>query len=89
MSDVLSIRTFLKNTGMTMKELEVLTGYTRHGLYKAFKTMDEEKQPSKQFLTCINSAISEKVESEIQQFTKKIDGLKSIQDKFKQLKEEI
>jgi hypothetical protein len=81
---VLSIRKFLIDTGMNMKELERLTGYTRYGLYNAFKMIDEERQPSKQFLICMNAAINEKVQEEIELHEKKINKLKELQERFRE-----
>lgn len=80
---MLSIRKFLIDTGITMKELEKLTGYTRYGLYNAFKIIDEKRQPSKQFLTCMNAAINEKVQEETEQHEKKMNKLRELQERFK------
>lgn len=81
---MLSIRKFLIDTGMTMKELEKLTGYTRYGLYNAFKIIEEKRQPSKQFLTCMNAAINEKVQEETKAYEEKMNKLGELQEKFKE-----
>ena len=73
---------FRKEIGLKGEEISKLTGYTRQGLYNAFNMIDEGKQPKKNFLVCINSAIDKVIQEETKQHEERIKKLKELQEKF-------
>lgn len=71
-----------KESGLSTQQLVQLTGYTRQGLYNAFKMIDEGKEPSKQFFKCMEAALRKKIEDETKEFTQRITNLNQLRHKF-------
>lgn len=74
---------FKRKIGLKTEEIINLTGYTRCGLYNAFKLLSEGK-PTKQFLTCIDAAIEKRIQQEIFEHEERIKELKKLQEEFKE-----
>lgn len=76
---------FRKDSGLSSQETEMLTGYTRQGLNFAFRQIYQCKQPSEQFIICINEAVKIKFDDEKIQFDRKMARLKSWRNKRLQI----
>lgn len=73
---------FKKDIGLKGIEISKLTGYTKQGLHYAFNMIDEGRQPKKNFLVCINSAIDKVIQEETNQYEERINKLRKLQEKF-------
>lgn len=73
---------FRKDIGLKGIDISKITGYTKQGLHYAFNMIDEGRQPKKNFLVCINSAIDKVIQEETKQYEERIKKLKELQEKF-------
>lgn len=78
-----SFAIFKRKIGLKTEEIIDITGYTRCGLYNAFKLLSQGK-PTKQFLTCMDSAIEKKIQQETLKHEERIKELKELQEEFKE-----
>lgn len=78
-----SYKKFKQVIGYSGDELEKFTGYTRQGLHCAFGMIDAGKEPSRQFIVCINAALNQRIEEETRKYNEKVKQLRELQEEYK------